>query len=94
MYLYKVIEQAQKEKKGGKNNDDIFAGVNFDDEICLCCQKEINTEGLGRSSCYLERNDTRNKEEEVIMPKMSAESKLCEECIQMLNNSQNFLYGY
>ena len=94
MYLYKVIEQAQKEKKGGKNNDDIFAGVNFDDEICLCCQKEINTEGLGRSSCYLERNDRRNREEEVILPKMSEESKLCEECIQMLNNSQNFLYGY
>lgn len=82
-------------KKTNEEDIDIF---NFDNEkICKCCGKEINECYEERESMFNDNTRERGQEEEKEKEKITnkeTDENLCEECSQVLNNSDYFLYGY
>ena len=76
----KVYLLTWEEKQKKFNDDDDF----LYDRRCKCCNRGIN-DCCGRESMF---NDVKDKIEK------ADDGDVCDECTQVLNNSDYFLYGY
>ena len=87
-----ILNQESPQKSPEEDND-IF---NFDTaKLCKCCGKEISDCFEERESMFNDNIIERGQEEEKVkITNKETDDNLCEECSQVLNNSDYFLYGY
>lgn len=87
-----ILNQESPQKPPEEDND-IF---NFDTaKLCKCCGKEISDSFEERESMFNDNIIERGQEEEKVkITNKETDDNLCEECSQVLNNSDYFLYGY